>query len=233
MGAIHLVRHGQASFGAEDYDQLSPLGQEQSRLLGVWQRECGLSIDGVVTGSLKRHQQSAQACVDEFCRIPQADWTLNAGFDEFNHHEVLQRFIAELAEQPTADQELTQSDSPRKTFQKIFARATARWVAGQHDEEYAESWTVFRARCRAALNAVIDAAGTSRDIWIFTSGGAITGILQDLLEIPDSRILGINWTLVNGGVTKLLYRPGQISLCYLNNHAHLEKHHRPELITYR
>ncbi|NDC60964.1 MAG: histidine phosphatase family protein, partial [Betaproteobacteria bacterium] len=25
MGTLYLVRHGQASFGADDYDQLSPL----------------------------------------------------------------------------------------------------------------------------------------------------------------------------------------------------------------
>lgn len=32
MSAVLLVRHGQASFGAADYDQLSPEGEEQSRI---------------------------------------------------------------------------------------------------------------------------------------------------------------------------------------------------------
>ncbi len=35
VSRILLVRHGQASWGADDYDQLSPLGDEQSRVLGA------------------------------------------------------------------------------------------------------------------------------------------------------------------------------------------------------
>ena len=35
VSRILLVRHGQASFGAADYDQLSPTGHEQSRVLGA------------------------------------------------------------------------------------------------------------------------------------------------------------------------------------------------------
>ena len=34
MTDIYLVRHGQASFGEKDYDNLSKLGLEQSYLLG-------------------------------------------------------------------------------------------------------------------------------------------------------------------------------------------------------
>ncbi|EXF47276.1 phosphoglycerate mutase family protein [Pseudomonas sp. BAY1663] len=34
MGSIYLIRHGQASFGAENYDVLSPLGYRQSEALG-------------------------------------------------------------------------------------------------------------------------------------------------------------------------------------------------------
>ncbi|NDB25614.1 MAG: histidine phosphatase family protein, partial [Gammaproteobacteria bacterium] len=29
MSTIHLIRHGQASFGAADYDRLSSLGEQQ------------------------------------------------------------------------------------------------------------------------------------------------------------------------------------------------------------
>ncbi|EPM78754.1 hypothetical protein A249_34210, partial [Pseudomonas syringae pv. actinidiae ICMP 18804] len=35
MGSIYLIRHGQASFGADDYDVLSPVGIRQSRVLGA------------------------------------------------------------------------------------------------------------------------------------------------------------------------------------------------------
>ena len=38
MATIYLVRHGQASFGKENYDQLSPRGWEQGRILGPGER---------------------------------------------------------------------------------------------------------------------------------------------------------------------------------------------------
>ncbi|MCH1491392.1 MAG: histidine phosphatase family protein, partial [Luminiphilus sp.] len=30
MASIYLIRHGQASFGSDNYDQLSPVGQRQA-----------------------------------------------------------------------------------------------------------------------------------------------------------------------------------------------------------
>jgi broad specificity phosphatase PhoE len=41
MGTLYLVRHGQASFGADDYDQLSELGRRQSVRLGEYLRGKG------------------------------------------------------------------------------------------------------------------------------------------------------------------------------------------------
>ncbi|MEN9551557.1 MAG: phosphoglycerate mutase, partial [Pseudomonadota bacterium] len=64
MGQLTLVRHGQASFGADDYDQLSELGQRQSIRLGAYWKQTSehtpdtLSFDAVLIGSLKRHRQT-------------------------------------------------------------------------------------------------------------------------------------------------------------------------------
>ena len=58
MGTLYLVRHGQASFGADDYDHLSELGQRQSRRLGAYFQERRLTFEAVITGSLKRQQQT-------------------------------------------------------------------------------------------------------------------------------------------------------------------------------
>ena len=41
MGTLYLVRHGQASFGTDDYDLLSELGVRQCERLGEWFREHG------------------------------------------------------------------------------------------------------------------------------------------------------------------------------------------------
>ncbi|MDS4070930.1 MAG: histidine phosphatase family protein, partial [Candidatus Competibacter sp.] len=76
-------------------------------------------------------------------------------------------------------------------------------------------------------------ADPAREVWVFTSAGTIGALLQGVLAIPDERIFELNWTLVNTGVTQLRYRPGRVSLSYLNSQAHLERQRRPALITYR
>ena len=66
MGTLHLVRHGQASFGAEDYDQLSALGARQCLALGQHYARRGVRFAGVLRGSLRRHQQSLAAFAEGF-----------------------------------------------------------------------------------------------------------------------------------------------------------------------
>ena len=233
MGVIYLVRHGQASFGADDYDQLSPLGQEQAKRLGEWINDCGLTISAIATGTLKRHLQSAAACSTACPTQEPVWWQEDAGFNEFDHHEILVRHRPEFAAPQALNAFLAQDGNPRRTFQQIFSRAVARWTGGEHDADYAESFAAFRERVTAALQRLINTASQGHDIWTFTSGGAITAIVQGLLAIPDRQVFELNWTLVNTGVTKLMYRPGRVSLSYINNHAHLERLQQPELITYR
>ena len=89
MGAIYLIRHGQASFGAANYDQLSDLGHQQSRALGEALKPRITRVDGVVTGTLQRHQATAASCQEAMglSLAPQ----VHAGFNEFDHEEVIGR----------------------------------------------------------------------------------------------------------------------------------------------
>ena len=45
MAELYLIRHAQASFGAENYDQLSDLGHQQSQSLGKALADQGVSPD--------------------------------------------------------------------------------------------------------------------------------------------------------------------------------------------
>ncbi len=54
MGQIYLVRHGQASFGSADYDQLSTLGAEQAQMLGGSLDDSYTGFDRVGPGSVTR-----------------------------------------------------------------------------------------------------------------------------------------------------------------------------------
>jgi broad specificity phosphatase PhoE len=231
MGQIYLVRHGQACFGTHDYDRLSELGLRQARLLGDALARRPWRVDRVVTGNMKRHAQTAEACLAayrETLHAPAA-WSADAGFDEYDADEVMVRHRPELADARVLQQELARSEHPRRAFQHIFTDAMTRWMEGAHDAEYRESWNGFRARVVAALQRVLDGAGASRNIIVFTSGGPIAAICQHLLELPHRRAFEVNASIVNSGVTGLLYQPGRVSLSFLNSHAHLDA----ESITYR
>lgn len=234
MGEIYLVRHGQASFGAEDYDQLSPLGEEQGRILGRWHAGLDLTIDGVALGGLKRHRQTAEAWAAQMARAPAPSlWTIDRGFDEYDHREMLLRAHPHVGDAAGLKRWLAESAPSRGAFQEIFRAAMARWMSGLHDGEYRESWPQFHGRCIGALEALAASAGAGKRLMVFTSGGPISAICQSLLDLPPARVAELNWSLVNGGVTKLFYRPGRLSLSTLNNYSHLDRSGDAALITYR
>ncbi len=230
MAAISLVRHGQASLGAEDYDQLSDLGKTQARHLGQWLVQGGHSLDRVVTGSLKRHKQTAETCAACFAS-PASECLVDSGFDEFDHREVLVRHSPEFEDRKAIGKFLTAKGDPERAFQAIFVDAVRRWTDGNHDDDYRESWTAFKARCIAAFDRLL--ALPEKPTWVFTSGGTISVLCQHILEVPDRRVLDLNWALVNTGVTTLSGHAKTATLQSFNVIAHLQQAGARGLVTYR
>jgi broad specificity phosphatase PhoE len=234
MGQIYLVRHGQASFGKENYDQLSDLGMEQGRLLGKWLADCGVAFDQVVTGDMERHRQTAEACLAQLPQAyPASGWVTDAGFNEYDHREVLQRHRPDFVDPIAVKQFFLETDNAKEVYQRLFEESMSRWMDGRHDHEYAETWPMFRQRVLGALQRLLQGAGASQRIVVFTSGGTIATLCQHLLGLTDERMAKLNWTLVNAAVTRLLYRPGHVTLSTMNSYAHLELLGEKKSITYR
>ena len=114
----------------------------------------------------------------------------------------------------------------------MFAQAIERWMDGAHDADYAESWPVFRQRCLQALHDLRESLGRGETALVFTSGGPITAIIQELMGIPAANIFRINWTLANCGITKVIYSERGLFLSSINEHAAFEGEYQ-SLITYR
>ena len=248
MGQILLVRHGQASFGSSNYDQLSARGESQARLLGRWFSERGQKLDRVVSGTMQRHLQTAQACLGMLANGPVAtSWQTDSGFNEYDHDAVLHRYRPQFAEPGEVRRFIAAEAQGSRAFAQIFQDAMARWMHGAHDAEYDESWPAFRQRCVAALQRLaveVAASPDSQTTIVFSSGGTIATLCQHLLRIPDPQVFALNWTLVNSGVTKLYYRrtpsgdaprnaQPHLTLGYLNNYAHLEALGDADAVTYR
>jgi broad specificity phosphatase PhoE len=234
MGQILLVRHAQARFGTDDYDRLSELGREQARALGTWLAGRGRRFDAAVTGSLRRHRETAESCLEAMPEPlrPAGAWRADAGFDEYDADEILLRHNPEFADGAALRAHLERSESPRRTFHGLFTGAMTRWMEGGNDGEYRESWSAFRGRCVAAMERLATESGPSRTTVVFTSGGPIAALCQHLLGLDARRTLEVNSVLVNCATTGLLYNPQAVSLAFLNNYSHLENGDA-RMVTYR
>lgn len=232
MGELLLIRHGQASFGTADYDQLSPVGEQQSRRLGQWLRDSATPPALIASGTLRRHTQTLQLCVDA-AGVDATRLTL-PGLDELDHVELLKRHRPDLASHAALSAELARSDDPQRAFQKIFAAAVARWTGGAHDGDYVRGWPDFRVQTLDALQALAErAAADEGDIWAFTSGGPIAVIVTELLGAPVPRTFALSWPLVNTGLTRVRLGPRQRQLVTYNAWPHLAGAAHIGLVTHR
>ncbi len=229
MRELLLIRHGQASFGAEDYDQLSPIGEQQSSLLGEWLAACGPAPELVAVGPRLRHRDTASLCLQAAGLSSPS--VLFPGLDEFDHHEILARQRPDLAGPGALRAELKQDTDPHRAFQRLFADAVARWIDGRHDAEYSVPWPAFRANVLDTLEQL--AKHPARNLWAFTSGGPIAVIASALLEAPVARTFKLSWPLVNTGVTRLRLSSRGATLMTYNTWPHLERVNDTRLVTLR
>ena len=231
MGEIYLVRHGQASFGAADYDQLSSLGREQARRLGAWLAAGAQQFNKVVTGTMRRQIQTAEACFEALgASVPRSE---DRGFNEYDHRQMLLRHDPRLSTPEAVRAVIDVQVNPQRAFQELFAAAFARWVGAEHDHEYVESFAAFRERCLEALKRQVAGAARAERVIVFTSGGPIAVIAQSLLGLPDDRVAGLNFSLANAAVTTVFFGSSGLRLGTLNAFQYLEQADAEHLITYR
>ncbi|MFZ2844606.1 histidine phosphatase family protein [Psychrobacter sp.] len=243
MTTILLARHGQASFGQENYDQLSELGEVQAQMLGQHYATTQRRIDAIFTGSLVRQQDSArhfweryQSSIgssndNDMAVTPAID--LNAPqsyvlpqFDEFNHKDVFIKADPAFGSQGAIAAEIAKADVPMMRLAVLFDQAMQRWHAGDNDHDYIESWSQFNERAKQALEQVrlqvtnlnLDSDST---VLVFTSGGVIAAIAAQLLQQGSQTAYQLNKSLVNTGVTSITLKDQGARLLSLNEYSHL------------
>ncbi|WP_121254200.1 histidine phosphatase family protein [Nocardioides ferulae] len=227
MGVVLLVRHGQASFGADDYDVLSETGWAQGRLLGEWLAARGVAPDVVVRGDMRRHRETAESL------LAGAGWEtpleVDAGWDEFDHLGVV---AADAALHGPAGE----LPHDRREFQRLFEQATARWAAAEEGVAYPETYAGFVARVRGALGRACARAGKGGTVAVVTSGGPIAAAAAALVDPTgdDQAVTARLWSrfntvVVNSSLTRVVVGSTGARLLTFNEHPHLEGEH----LTYR
>jgi broad specificity phosphatase PhoE len=229
MGVVYIVRHGQASFGAEDYDELSELGGRQSTAFGHAIKG-RFKPDVVVSGTLRRHMQTARACL--VAMGSRAEIVEDGAWNEFDHQELLLKHEPLFADRAAMYKKLGESPNPLGAFEQLFRDAMVRWTAGHNDADYVETWPQFHQRCVGALDALITKLGDSRTALVFSSGGPISQVCGHLMGLTPERAMLLPATFANCGMTKIVYGRRGTYLSTLNEHGWFEGPNRP-LLTYR
>jgi broad specificity phosphatase PhoE len=214
---VLLVRHGQASFGSADYDNLSDVGREQSSVVGAELARRGLREPVAVCGTLRRQRDTALLALA--AAGLDAEPVVDGRWDEYDHLDLLRRYIPP---------EEAESDGSSRGVQPLLDRALAAWVEDGDDG----GWPAFAGGAQGALGALADALPSGRDAVVFTSGGIIAAVCAHLLGGGAPSVVALNRVTANGAITKVTVGRGGTSLVSFNDHAHFEGGGR-RLLTYR
>jgi broad specificity phosphatase PhoE len=223
MPVLYLVRHGQASFGASDYDVLSPAGHKQAELVAAALTARGVREPALlVAGTLRRQQDTAVTA------IAAAPWSgsleTDGRFDEYDHLGLLRNHPAAAARSLTTSRD-------GQSVQRALDGALLAWVRSGSPSASGRTWERFRSDVVAGQREAMGRLGRGGVGLVFTSGGVIAAICADLLGLPAEGFIALNRVTVNTGITKLISGRSGTSLLSFNDHAHLDA--APELLSYR
>ncbi len=234
MSTLFFIRHGQASFGRSNYDQLSERGYEQARVLA--ESLAGRRpFDRLYTGTLQRQTETARAltdlCRDRGLALPEVSHS--EAFNEYESEAVCRTLIPRLVkEDPGLEPLVAAMFEDNRAFQTLFETVMQRWVTGAYRTPGIESWDRFKVRVNGAIDGILAEGGRGLRVAVFTSGGPIAVAVQRALQLSDQACLEVSWQVVNASVTRFKYTATRIMLATFNEHAHLEQA-GSGLVTYR
>ncbi|MFY0409082.1 histidine phosphatase family protein [Solicola sp. PLA-1-18] len=206
MSAILLVRHGQASWGTDDYDRLSPRGHSQATWLGQSWEAAGFVPSHAVAGGMRRHAETATGALD-VADPDSTGWDVDARWDEFDHRVFARGDDAVLNGDPRA-------------FQAVLDEGLAAWELADGDD-YPEPYAAFRDRVRGAFDDLAGSLGRGERAVVFTSGGPVAQVASWLLTGDDTIWRRMNRVVANASVTTVTIGRSGRTLLTFNEHTHL------------
>jgi broad specificity phosphatase PhoE len=225
VSTLYLIRHGQASFGSDDYDVLSAHGREQVSHLASHLHALGTLPDALWSGSLRRQVDTAQILAKGTGLDPQVD----LAFDEYRAEPLIEAW---LARQGGAEADAWRR-APARDYQRMLEAAGLAWIRGELDDAAHELWPVFRARVGRGLEALMHGTGRGRRIAVCTSAGVIGAAVGHVLGLDDRQALSLSWSVHNASLTVVLYDARRASVSSFNALPHLERPGLQHLVTYR
>jgi broad specificity phosphatase PhoE len=223
MPTLYLVRHGQASFGAADYDNLSDLGQQQALALGQYFKAKNMRFNAAYMGTLRRHAQTyagiAQGMGSELVALQRP------GLNEYDSDAVVQAIHPEpLSTERTPE-------NYRKHF-RLLRDGLAAWMEGSVQPKGMPAYPDFVKGITDVLDEVRAGYSAHDDtkILVCSSGGPISTAVGQILGTSALTTIELNLRIRNSSVTEFAFTPKRHMLVTYNTLPHLED--RPDWVTY-
>ena len=216
MGTLYLVRHGQASFGADDYDQLSEQGQRQSVRLGEYFAFKGIAFEAALMGSLRRHAQTfagIQQGLQAAGGTPAPAAAVWPGLNEYDSHAILATVQTAPLERPT-------TPALYKQHFRLLRDGLLQWMAGTAAPVGMPSFADFSAGIAAALEHV--RTQYSGNVLLVSSGGPIATAVGQVLGVSAPTTVELNLRIRNSAVTEFVFTPKRHALQTYNTLPHLD-----------
>jgi broad specificity phosphatase PhoE len=236
MSEILMIRHGQASFGEDNYDRLSPIGVQQSKIVARHLSKLKKSFDAVYCGTMERQIQTAQELIECYTalKVSIPELVQSSAFDEYDSSAVWESLIPRIIEEkPSLSLELEKIYIDKKSFQKLFQEVMHRWISEEFDTPGSPKWPDFQKRVWWGLKEIMNRHGSKKRLAVFTSGGPISAAIQLAMGISDQKTMAISWQIMNGSITRFKYNDRDIGLAAFNDITHLELEQDEQLLTYR
>jgi len=217
LAELLVVRHGQASFGADNYDKLSELGHRQSKAVGDALRAADWLPDRTITGTLTRQIETLSSM--GFAQGSEQ----HAGLNEYDFHNLLDaRFNGNVPDLVSSD---------RKTHFRTLRETVLEWQAGGLGTAL-ESWTDFTGRVAAAIKFACDT--DAKRVLVISSGGVIGEMTAVTLGAPATQMMELNLQVKNTSMTRFIFskRTGAFFLHEFNTTPHMMTKQTAELTTY-
>jgi len=235
MATIYLFRHGQASFGADDYDKLSPLGERQASALGEYLRDTGIVLDAAISGSLLRQRETAQLAMAS--PAGNAPHHVDPRFNEIDNDEQVKQLLPEIVKiNPDLRALVERGFHSSKDYQKVIDAVFNYWVSPACVAPNIQSWADYSGGVHAALNELMASHGSGKTLGVFTSGGTIATMVAHVLGLGGEQTYQFYEPIFNCSVTQIFYSGSKTSLSYFNDRSWLQVHGArsgENLVTYR
>jgi broad specificity phosphatase PhoE len=230
MGQLIVVRHGQESLLRTNFDDLSEQGREQATALGECFAAHGWELDLVYSGPAVRHRDTARR-VGRAMEAAGRAWPVPmelTGLDEIDELSLVRATVGTLGEDEEIVRmrremlEVRDREERSRRFRRLFEAVMVRWLRGEFEPEFFETWPQFRARVLSCVETMTSLSEPEPRILAFTSVGPLAVMLQRALGIDEVAAFGLAWRVRNTAVTIFCFDGrGRLSLEAFNTLPHL------------